>query len=281
MDQKRNLLHIAQECFNFISPKLCSYSDFNAQHAKVIKVKEAENIQYSFDVELDQLIKKELVDIPAKVFSEESGWFQTKPNYQYKIIYDPFCNSSLASKSFREAAMGISLFDSDNTFLASLVLDYQTGLIGYVENSTHTQFYQAQTLEKISIQYLQVNNLEESWAVITLENLVERRKLSDLLPLLHKVGRLFVSSGHIYWLKLAMGTINLYSDPIGGEALYEMFGATIAQGAGCKVTDLSGKDFNPGLMLSEFEKNKNYLYHHISASNEFLHKQSITTLSID
>lgn len=29
--------------------------------------------------------------------------------------------------------MGISIFQTDNTWLASLILDYQTGIVGYAE----------------------------------------------------------------------------------------------------------------------------------------------------
>lgn len=278
MDTRKLSLQIAQTCFQFINPKLNDYTKFSGQLSRVIKVKELENIQYSFDVDLDQIIKEKLQSIPTRVFSEESGWYETNHDYQYKVVYDPFCNSSLATKSFREAAMSISIFTQNNVWVSSLILDYQTGLIGYVESGNTTQFFQAQTLLEVNILKKSVATLADSWAVITLESLEERAKVSDLLPLISKVGRLIISSGHIYWLKLAMGVINVYADPIVGEELYEMFGATIAQGAGCKVTDLAGRDFDPSKMLVEFENNRHFSFHPVAASDATIHQELISNL---
>ncbi len=278
MDSQKTLLDIAQKCFDFINPKLNNYSDFTSELAKVVKVKDLENIQYSFDLELDLVIKNEIQAIPAKVFSEESGWYETSPNYEYKIIYDPFCNSSLASKSFREAAMGISLFTKDNAWIASLILDYQNGLIGYVEKGNSTKFYQVQSLAEINVPSKATTSLATAWSVITLETIQERLKLGDMLPLVSQVGRLIVSSGHIYWLKLAVGVIDIYVDPVGGEELYEMFAATVTQGAGCIVTDLTNNNFDPSKMLTEFENNRHFTYFPVAASNKVLHQELLASL---
>ncbi|MFH2085637.1 MAG: hypothetical protein ABII21_02555 [bacterium] len=110
------------------------------------------------------------------------------------------------------------------------------------KNGLPTKFYQIQTKNELQItpKPKQVTELKDAWSVITLENIAERSRLNSFVPLLNAMVRLIISSGHIYWLKLSMGEIDLYTDPVGGEKLYEMFACTVAQQAGCKVTDLEG-----------------------------------------
>jgi len=43
-----------------MSPNLCNYKAFAHSLAKQIQVKANDNIQYSFDVELDEIVKKEI-----------------------------------------------------------------------------------------------------------------------------------------------------------------------------------------------------------------------------
>lgn len=49
-----------REVFDFMSPNLCNYKAFAHSLAKQIQVKANDNIQYSFDVELDEIVKKEI-----------------------------------------------------------------------------------------------------------------------------------------------------------------------------------------------------------------------------
>ena len=75
-----------------------------------------------------------------------------------------------------------------------------------------------------------------------------------------------------------MGSINVYTDPVVGEELYEMFAATIAQGSGCKVTDLTGSDFDASEMLTKFEEEGHFSFHPVSASNVALHSELLSHL---
>jgi len=264
--------------FDFINPYLSNYLKFSKFLSRQKKIKENDNIQYNFDVEIDNIFKNKIKEfnISGKIFSEEGGFFEFGDK-KYRIVYDPFCNSSLASKTFREAASGISVFDYDYNFITSAILDYQTGIIGIVEENK-TNFYQIQNLERISFDNQPHGKLEESWVVVTLENQKERKGIKRLEKILERSKRIIISSGHIYWLKLAAGFIDAYLDPIGGEFLYEMFASTVAQKAGCFVTDLSGKEFDPGEYLKKFEVNKNFVYFPIAASNKNLHNEILTNI---
>lgn len=272
------VLTIAQSCFNYINPVLNNQASFQQSLDKQVKIKEEENVQFSFDVELDNLIKSKLSSESMKIFSEESGWFQTSSNPDYICVYDPFCNSSLANRTFREAAMGISIFSIDHKWLISAILDYQNGVIG-LANQAGTSFYQAQTLKEISVSKHQSSSLETSWVVLTIENLKERSEVNRVSEILAKSGRIIISSGHYYWLKLALGQVDAYLDPIGGEHLYEMFAAQVAIKAGCVVTDLKGKFFNPSEMLSQFIIDPKYTYYPVSAQNTTLHGEIIKKIT--
>lgn len=266
-----------QEAFEFIRPNLSNYQEFSKTLSRQIKTKENNNIQYNFDVELDKIVinKLEEFSISGKIFSEESG-FSEFGEKKYRVVYDPFCNSSLASRTFQEAAIGISIFSYDYKFITSAIMDFQTGIVGIVEDEK-TNFYQIQSKEKIFFDYPKNETLENSWVVITLENREERKELEKISEILKKTKRVIISSGHIYWLKLATGAIDAYADPFGGEKLYEMFACTIAQKNNCVVSDLTGKYFDPIENLKIFENNQNYIYYPIAATNKKLHDEILNS----
>lgn len=272
------LLSIAQSCFNFINPALNNQADFQFSLSNQIKVKEEENVQFSFDVELDNLIKDKLKNESFRIFSEESGWFQTNSNPEYICIYDPFCNSSLANRTFREAAMGISIFKANHEWIYSLILDYQSGVIG-LASQDNTIFYQVQSLKEIGLAKHISNSLDNAWVVLTMENKTERSEIHRFSKIIKKSGRLIISSGHYYWLKLALGQIDAYLDPVGGEHLYEMFAAQVAIKAGCIVTDLQGKPFDVSKMLQAFILDPKYVYHPIATQTDSLNQEILSLIT--
>jgi fructose-1,6-bisphosphatase/inositol monophosphatase family enzyme len=267
-----------KDAFDFMRPALSNYQEFSKSLSKQIGVKKHKNVQYNFDIELDQLIKNKIkkFGISGKIFSEESGFFESGKD-KYRLVYDPFCNSSLASRTFQEAAIGLSIFSYDYKFITSAIMDYQTGITGVVEDGK-TIFYQIQSGEKIDFDMPKNKALKDAWIIITLENNKERRYLSRAHEVLNKSKRIIVGSGHIYWLKLAMGFIDAYLDPFGGEKLYEMFACTLAQKNGCVVSDLKGNEFDPVENLKIFEKNQNYIYYPISATNSILHRKILASI---
>ena len=262
-----------REAFGFMSPNLSNYQVFSQSLAKQIQVKANDNIQYSFDVELDEIVKKKMYEfqITGKIFSEESGFFEFGDR-AYRVVYDPFCNSSLASLTFHEAAIGLSIFDYDYRFISSAIMDYQTGIVGIVEDGV-THFYQIQTKEEIVFNAKKQSSLENSRIVITLENAKERKGFDRVKEIFLNPSRTIIGSGHIYWLKLAMGVIDAYLDPIGGERLYEVFASTVAQARGCIVTDIYGEKFDTSAYLRRMETDQQSLYYPVAATNEVLHAQ--------
>lgn len=266
-----------QEIFDFMLPNLSNYQEFSKVLSKQTQIKKGGNVQYDFDIQLDKIIKNKVEDfnITGKIFSEESGFYEFGKN-KYRVVFDPFCNSSLASKTFHEAAVGISIFNYDYSFITSAIMDYQTGIIGIVEDNK-TNFYQIQTSEKIVFDNPRNQNLENSWVVVTLENQKEREHIQRVEEMLKKSKRIIISSGHIYWLKLAAGMIDVYLDPFGGEPLYEMFACTVAQRNGCIVTDLDGNSFNATDNLKIFEKDQSHRYYPVASSNKRLHEEVLSS----
>lgn len=267
-----------EEAFDYMRPSLSNYQEFSKTLSGQIKIKEGGNIQYSFDVELDKIVKNKIeeFDITGRIFSEESGFFEFGES-KYRVVYDPFCNSSLASRTFHEAAIGISIFSYDYKFITSAIMDFQTGIVAMVEDGK-TNFYQIQSKEKIEFNETQNETLENSWIVITLENQKEREHTNKASEILGKAKRIIISSGHIYWLKLATRTIDAYLDPFGGEKLYEMFACTVAQNNGCIVSDLTGKHFDPVENLKIFETDPDYIYYPVAATNKILHEEILKNI---
>lgn len=267
-------------CFNLMNGPLNNYSDFSNDLSRKIKTKAGDNEQFSFDVVLDELIKNKIREygITGRIFSEESG-FYNEGKLNYRLVYDPFCNSSLASRSFREGAAGLSIFTPDYKLLMTAILDYQTGIIGLAEGNK-VAFYQTQNGQPLLLSPSKVTKLSDAWVVITLENIQERKSLNQAMPMLKKAKRVLISSGHIYWLKLAAGQVDAYADPYGGEKLYEMFASALAQAAGCVVTNRKGESFDAGKYLKIFEENSDFIYFPISSVTAELHKELLGSLAV-
>jgi fructose-1,6-bisphosphatase/inositol monophosphatase family enzyme len=274
------LLNLTKCSFEYMHEPLTNYEVFSRKLAERIQVKEGGNEQFDFDVELDNLVKKMLAKhgITGWVFSEESKVFEIPGEKRFRVVYDPFCNSSLAARTFREGALGISVFSYEYEFLASVILDYQTGLAGLVTSGERTEFYQVQTGRKLLIERNQVTDLENAWAVLTLEDRAERSHLGQAERLFREAKRIVDSSGHIYWLRLAAGFVDAYVDPFGGEALYEMFACMVAVGAGCTVTNLEKEVFDPSKYLHMFETDPSHRFYPVAARNAQLHAQILDCL---
>jgi fructose-1,6-bisphosphatase/inositol monophosphatase family enzyme len=267
------LLDLSKRSFELMHEPLTNYELFSQKLSERIRVKEGGNEQFDFDVELDKLVQRTLAQhgITGWVFSEESKVFEIPGAKRFRVVYDPFCNSSLASRTFREGALGISIFSYDYDFLAAAILDFQTGLVGLVTAGQKTKFYQAQTGQMVGIDRPAATSLDEAWVVLTLEDQAERSHLAAAEPLLRQAKRIIDSSGHIYWLRLAAGFVDGYADPFGGEALYEMFACTVAQGAGSVVTNLDGEAFDPSQYLLTFEHDPGYHFYPVAARTKELH----------
>ncbi len=275
------LLDTCTSCFDFMKEPLANYELFSEKLSQRIKVKTGDNEQFDFDIELDRMVRESLErhQISGWVFSEEGGVYEIPGEKAYRVVYDPFCNSSLASRTFREGALGISIFSYNYDFLASAILDFQSGLIALATAGEKTKFYQAQARREVSIVRPAAEDLGKAWVVFTLENTEERAHVSEGEKILRQAGRVISSSGHIYWLKLAAGFIDGYLDPFGGEQLYEMFACTVAIGAGCVVTDRNGLAFKPSEQLRNFEKDNLYRFYPVAARTQQLHKQLLDGLS--
>jgi fructose-1,6-bisphosphatase/inositol monophosphatase family enzyme len=266
-------------CFLYMRDPLDNYKEFSEMLSKKIKTKLAGNEQFNFDVELDNMIREGLIkhSITGRIFSEESEYYDMGGDKKYRVVYDPFCNSSLASRTFQEGAVGISIFNYDYSFITSAVMDYQTGILGLVEDN-QAKFYQLPGKDEMSISGPLVSSLKDAWIIMTLENPAERSHIDEGMEIYKIAKRVNSSSGHIYWLKLAAGFIDGYLDPFGGEELYEMFAASLAQHAGCIVTDTNGKTFDPAEYLKIFDEDRHYLFKPVAARTEKLHKQILEKL---
>lgn len=265
----------------FILPYLTDYAKFSEQLAlKVDGVERGSNIQYSFDVALDEIIKKKIEEygLEGKVFSEESGFYVSGEKNEYRVVFDPFCNSTLASRGFLDGACGISIFSWDYKLLASGILDYQLGIFALVEKDQETKFFDVTSGAETPPKKKQAESLEESWVALAIENRSERNRYNEVREICDQAKRLIVGSGHAYWFRMAFGTLDVYLDPLGGERLYEMFAASVAQGAGCVVTDRLGEVFDVGKYLKIFEESPEYRYYPVAASNATLHRSVLNAL---
>lgn len=260
----------------YMLPYLTDFERFSESLTNPVEgVERGSNIQYAFDLEADAIVKAHIEEagLEGRVFSEESGFYTVGTKNKYRIVFDPFCNSTLASRGMLDSACGITVFSWDYEVQASGILDYQTGVVAYCELGKSTELFSIATGVPIPSQGSSTTKLEDAWVALKLENQEERANLQGVDGVFRGAKRLLVGSGHIYWLRLALGTIDAYIVPTRGQKLYEMFAASVAQGAGCIVSDVSGEIFDPGKYLKIFEENPAYRYYPVAARNQVLHAE--------
>lgn len=272
---KNFIFNTFEESFNFVQEYLPNYSKFTKIIALESKKKEQGDPQYNFDIEIDNIFKNNIKKhkITGKIFSEESG-FWNEGDKKFRVVYDPFCGSSMAAKGLWNAAVGVSIFDYGYNLITSAILDYQIGVMGMIEDDK-VKFYQIQDKKEIQFNNLKEcsDSLEDSFVVLSIEKLKYRTDFDKIQKIIEKAGRLDSESGHICWLRLAMGNIQVYTDPIWGEKLYEMFACSLAQKSGCKVTNLEGEEFCAGKYLKIFEEDQNFVYRPVASRSKKLHKK--------
>ncbi|MCO5190497.1 MAG: hypothetical protein M9928_04750 [Anaerolineae bacterium] len=259
----------------YLIPAL-SHQHYNQDSMFQMKSEENDpNPSYRFDELSNEVLFEVLIKrgLDCYVYSEEEhSWKTIGKNPQYYVICDPFCNSFLTSRTFRDAALAICICDLDGQLVACAIGDLQIDKILFADptGAYILEYHQGvETINPISVS--DVASIDDAFIVTPLLK-ASRRKFVNSYDFFHRAKIIHGVDGAIMIARLAAGHIDAYLDPIKGQPLYEVPCFEMIVKAGGVVTDEFGEPFNLGQIISRLSEQNHTRFKMVAASTENLHQ---------
>jgi fructose-1,6-bisphosphatase/inositol monophosphatase family enzyme len=233
------------------------------------------NPSFGFDVISNNILFEVLSrnKLDCYVFSEEEhSWKIVGSSPKYYVICDPFCNSSLATHTFRDSAVAICISDLDGQFITCTIGDLQIRKFYFADVSgayvVENYHQNDETISKIKVST--TTRIEDAFVVTPLLK-PERRKAVKHLQFYDQAKMLHGVDGAIMIARLAAGYIDGYLDPLRGQPLYEVPCCELIVKAGGIVTDAEGRPFRINDIITGLLKNTSERYRLVAAGTQELH----------
>ncbi|BDH04091.1 MULTISPECIES: inositol monophosphatase family protein [Streptomyces] len=244
----------------------------------VVADKGDEHTAHEVDVSAEAILFETLDEIGYRgtVYSEERG-LVVLGDEERLLVCDPYCNTTLTFRGFRESAVAAYEHAADGTFVAGAIADLQVRRILHAEAGGKTQTLwppapDAQRAAGVS----DVQEVKDAFIVVSL--LKAKRRASSPPRLLADAGMVTTIDGAITAARLGFGEIDGFVDDVVGQPFYEALAYQMVEQAGGTVTDGRGEpvDF-PGIARS-LARGVVRRQSVVAASTAALHREIMTRL---
>lgn len=262
-------------------PFLVHPSRFEAELAGVVGHHREDNDAYRVDQLIDELLSQVLDEagVAGRVFTEESGWRQLGDGDLYTVVCDPFDNSFLSTRSFRDSAVVISIGDAAGRFLVSVVADLATSTVFLADERG------AAALEKDEAGWRErpaktspVTRIEDAFVILPAILRPGRPDALAVPELVEKAKHLITMDGAVFFGRLAAGYVDAYVDVVVGQPVYEVPSLEIVRRAGGVVTDVDGEALTFERILRLVEDDPEGRVSVVAASTPELHAELLSVL---
>jgi fructose-1,6-bisphosphatase/inositol monophosphatase family enzyme len=257
-------------------PFIRSQRNIQDKLGMVVEHKGGDHYAYQIDEFANRVLYEVLKEhgLNCHVFSEEGGWSTLGDDPEYYVICDPYCNTSLTMRSFRESAAAICIADLDGEFVSCAIGDFQIDRIFYADQ-TGAYLWELDGEKEWSrsrMHVSQIKRLDEAFVAASLLK-QSRRTQTVTSSFYHNAKTLYGVDGAIMIGRLAAGHIDAYLDPFKGQPLYEVPCCELVLRAGGFVSDVYGKPFCLRDIVSGLRKNPKERYKLVASSTEKLHQE--------
>ena len=254
-----------------------SDEQIRSKAGRVIADKGGGHFAYALDEIANDIVLHELkvAGVRAKFFSEEGGWREVGDGQaDYVIVCDPYCNTSLTMRGFREAAIALLMSTRDDKLAAAAIGDFQTDRIFYADSTEALILSDASTSHPVArpMQTSRVRDLDKAFVVCSAVK-KDRRRSPATAALFSTVGTFHSVDGAIMIGRLAAGDIDAYLDPFKGQPLYEIPCCELILRSGGVVTDWTGAPFALGEVLRRLQHDPRNRYRLVAANTPELHQE--------
>ena len=208
------------------------------------------NDAYRVDAAAEEILFGLLAEhgIAGRIFSEESGWHSYGRGDTYTVVCDPFDNSFLSTRSFRESSVVISVGDGQGRFLCCALGDLATRTVYFADQEGSRILEEdEETWRERDMTTLSVTRLEDAFVILPAILRPCRPQAMDVPDLVARSKYLITMDGAIFLGRLAAGYVDAYIDVVVGQPVYEVACLEVIVRAGGIVTDRGG-------VLLDFER---------------------------
>jgi len=227
--------HLLAELSEFRVSVVNALEDINHVYSYVGKDESESNPHLRIDDAATELLIPAISAVlpTCGIWTEEQGIVARSTDGTVAFL-DPFCNTSLASKGFREASTAITIVSMTSGQFITFVVDYQWPAIvfgnagGCVERATGSKAIR-QLLPK------HPTSLSEAAGCASLFKRSRREYVQRYFKVLKAPKLLFSIDGAINIARLARGTTSFFVDLDVGQPSYEMLGYFMLVGLGYEL----------------------------------------------
>lgn len=248
-----------------------------AAFGDVVADKTAEHQAFAIDDHANEMFFALLNErrFAGQVFSEEGGWRRLGSESSL-LVCDPYDNTSLTFRGFRESSVVITEGTEDGHFTESVIADLQTYRIVHCSaGSPTTVLTRARDGEwrEDECGVSAVRDLDQAYVAVSLMKRKRRVVGNPDLGLVREAGTLHSVDGAMMIARLALGEIDAYVDAYVGQPAYELPAMELVRRAGGVVTDEDGHDLTFGRILDVMRTNPDDRIRVVAAATTELHSQ--------
>jgi fructose-1,6-bisphosphatase/inositol monophosphatase family enzyme len=259
-----------------LAPYLLHPSRFESELAGIVAHHREDNDAYQVDAVAERILVGILDEygIAGRVFSEESGWGHFGAGDAYTIVCDPFDNSFLSTRAFRDSATVISIGDEKGRFLCCAIGDLATSAVYIGDESGARVFEQDDDRwRERAATTSTVRRLEDAFVVLPAFLRPGRPAALDVADLIRRCKHLLTMDGAIFFGRLAAGYIDAYVDVVVGQPVYEVTSVEMISRAGGVVTDRLGEALTFERILEMIERDPEGRTGIVAAATPALHAE--------
>jgi myo-inositol-1(or 4)-monophosphatase len=245
---------------------------------------------HAIDLKAEEILFEALkrADYDGTVYSEESGLVRMG-NQPRIIICDPYCNTTLTFRGFRESAVAVYEFTREGNFTAGAIADLQIPRIVWAEASSGGAFFTPtdrsgdsgaeEIRDAARARCSEVKRVQD--AFITISLLKRNRRESLPTTLLSEASMVTTIDGAIVAARLALGEIDGFVDARIGQPSYEAIAYFLVYKAGGIVTDSTGAPVDFAAIVTALWEGEVTRQTIIAAGNRLLHDEILGKVSDD
>ncbi|MEH0634157.1 FIG domain-containing protein [Streptomyces bottropensis] len=214
------------------------------------------------------------IQYKGTVYSEERGLVKLG-NDTRLLVCDPYCNTSLTFRGFRECAVAAYEYSLAGDFVSGAIADLQINraLRAEAENSTRV-VYPPKLGTTEAARCSEVRDVEDAFLAISL--LKHKRRALLPLSVFQKAALVTTIDGAITAARISLGEIDGFIDASVGQPSYEALAYEMVRRAGGVVSDTEGNSIDFRQIAADLAKGVVRRHPMVVSSNAYLHQEMLS-----
>jgi fructose-1,6-bisphosphatase/inositol monophosphatase family enzyme len=236
---------------------------------------------HTVDLNAEEILFETLESVGYKgvVYSEERGLVELG-HQDRLLVCDPYCNTTLTFRGFRECAVAAYEHTLDGRFISGAIADLQVRRILCANADGHVRTLCPPHMDRHrAASTSDVREVGDAFLAISLL----KRQRREVLPLrlFSKAAMVTTIDGAITAARIGFGEIDGFVDGVVGQPSYEALAYQMVERAGGTVTDDHGNPVDFRRIARGLTQGAVGRQPIVAASNESLHSEIMAHLRVD